>query len=114
METKELSDVTEYKDEWRDKFDRALQAMKDYQKYMQRAGAGNALSNLQKAKKELSRVLAAVRTNESVAVRIRSMTRLDQLQIEIMLEDLQAQIRQITRGGRGGGGNRGGGLGGRP
>lgn len=113
METKELSDVAEYKDEWRGKFDRALQAMKDYQKYMQRAEGGNALSNLQKAKKELSRVLAAVRTNESVAVRIRSMTRLDELQIEIMLEDLQAQIRQITRGGRGGG-NRGGGIGGRP
>lgn len=115
METKVLQDVADYKEDWRERWDRCLQSFKDYMKYMERAGGDYALENLQKARKALARVIGAVRTNESVAVRFQSMTRLDLIQLEIMMEELKSQIRQMTRGGRGGGGRGGaGGVGGGP
>ena len=115
LETKAIHESAEYKEDWRERFDRTLNAFKDYRKYMGRAEGDYALENLQKAKKELSRVIAGVRTNESVAIRFKSMSGLDQIQLEIMMETLKSTIRQMTRGGGGGGGGRGGGgIGGGP
>ena len=115
METKVLQDVAEYKEDWRARWDRCLESFREYYKYMQRAGGGYALQNLQKAKKALTRVIGSVRTNESVAVRFKSMTGMDLIALDGQMKRLEAQIRQMARGGRGGGGGgRGGAGGGRP
>ncbi len=117
METEVLQDVAEYKEDWRARWDRCLDAFREYYKYMERAGGGYALQNLQKAKKALARVIGSVRTNESVAVRFKSMTGQDLIALDGMMKRLEAQIRQLARGGRGGGGGGGrggGGIGGRP
>ena len=70
------------------------------------------LSDLQKAKTALSRIIGMVRSNQSVAMRIRTLTGADLTQLEIMLENLKSQIRQMSRGGGGGGGGGRGGGGG--
>ena len=71
------------------------------------------LADLQKAKKALSRLMARVRNDESVATRVKSLYGVDLVQLEILMEQLKSQIRQQARGGgRGGGGGGGGGVGG--
>ena len=117
LETKAIQESAEYKEDWRERFERTRKAFMDFRKYMGRADGDYALENLQKAKKELARVIAGVRTNESVAVRFKSMFRLDQIQLEIEMEKIKSTIRQMTRGGGGGGGGGargGGGIGGGP
>jgi len=114
VETKVLEEAAEYKEDWRERFDRTLNSFKDFRKYMGRAEGDYPLENLQKAKKELARVIGGVRVNESVAIRFKSMTGLDQIQLEIIMEQLKSQIRQLTRGGGGGGGGGRGGVGGGP
>ena len=107
-ETEALIGVAEYREKWRAMLKRAYEAFEDYQKYMSRG----TLSDLQKAKTALTRIIGMVRTNASVAMRVRTLTGADLTQLEIMLENLKAQIRQMARGGGGGGGAGGGGRGG--
>jgi hypothetical protein len=108
VESANIEEVVEYRDNWREQLVSAEDAMKDYTKYM-RLGS---LADLQKAKKALSRLTARVRNDESVATRIQSLYGVDLVQLEILMEQLKSQIRQQARGGgRGGGG--GGGAGGR-
>jgi hypothetical protein len=113
LETDELIEIAAYKDLWRGKLDRALESIKDYSKYLGRG----TIADLQKARRALARLMGLVRTDESVAIRIKSETGLDLVQMEIMMEQLLSRIRQMGRGGGGGGGGgvgggRGGGGGG--
>jgi hypothetical protein len=110
-ETEALLDVAEYREKWRAMLQRAYKAFEDYRKYMDRG----TLSDLQKAKTALSRIIGMVRSNQSVAMRIKTLTGADLIDLEIMLENLKSQIRQMSRGGGGGGaGGAGRGGGGGP
>ena len=104
-ESSSIDEVVAYRDKWREALISAQDAFMDYRKYMQRG----TLADLQKAKKALSRLMARVRNDKSVATRIQSLFRVDLVQLEIMMERLKSQIRQQARGGGGGGGRGGGG-----
>jgi len=107
-ETEALLEVVEYREEWRAMLQRAYEAFQDYQKYIERG----TLSDLQKAKTSLTRVIGLVRKDNSVAMRMATLFRVDLTTLEALLMQLKSQIRQMAQGGAGGGGaGRGGGGG---
>lgn len=104
VESSNIDEVVEYRDAWRESFKAADKSAMDFYKFRNLG----SLPDLQKAKKALQRLMSRVRNDESVALRIQSKYGLTLIRMEIMLEQLEAQIRQMARGGRGGGGGRGG------
>jgi len=105
-ETKVLLELAEYVPEWRAKLKRAYDAFQDYRKHMERG----TLSDLQKAKTSLQRVINQVKSDRSVALRMKTLFGgLDLTTLEALMMQLKSRIRQMAAGGGGGGAGGGGG-----
>ncbi|MDG2292665.1 MAG: hypothetical protein P8L37_08385, partial [Phycisphaerales bacterium] len=61
LETDKMATMASYQEVWRAKLDRALEALKEYTKYIGRG----TIADLQKARKALARLTGLVRTDES-------------------------------------------------
>ncbi len=104
--------VDKYRDDWRAAFEKTKQLWVDYEDSLGRAGGDSALAQLGRAAKYLENIIALMNRYEAVEIRWRTDRGQQKAQLEILLEQLQEQIRAIRRGERGAGGGGYGGGGG--
>jgi hypothetical protein len=106
--------VDEYIKSWRRSFDECKTLFQDYQQFRSWASGQDTLAYLGKAKKCLQQIVASMRRYKAVEIRVERTARLDITSLEVMIEQIEEQIRALNRSGRGartGGGRDGGGGG---
>ncbi len=104
--------VDGYRKDWRGAYSKAVTAWKDYGQYMGWANGEDTLRYLSKAKREIESIIKAMDRYPPVASRWQQEMGSNKFQLEMLVEQLKQQIRDLRqrqRGGGGGAGRRGGG-----
>ena len=110
--------VDGYRKKWRAAYSDVVNWWSDYSQYMGWATGEDTLRYLSKAKRTIERIIKAMDRYPTVAARWRQEYGTSKLQLELLVEQLKQQIRDMRQqrgggGGAGGGGRRGaGGMGG--
>ncbi|MEE2907837.1 MAG: hypothetical protein VX527_08385 [Planctomycetota bacterium] len=99
--------IVEHHEGWTKAWDRALDAWKDYKKWLGRVSGPSRLANIGKAEKALKLLIGLTRKWPEVTTRSQGF--FNQTDLEILLEELD-RMRRSGRDGRGSGGSGGGGL----
>lgn len=101
--------VERYIEQWRRSYKDTLEALTDIQQG--RGGGNDQLKQLLNQKRLWEQILRNMRRFNAVERRMARETGLTKDRVELMIEQLNDQIRQVKDGGRGrGGGGRGGGI----
>lgn len=99
--------VDGYRKNWRDAYQKAVVSWDDYLQYMGWASGDDALQYLSKAKRMVERIVKAMDRYPPIELKWRQEKGASKLQLEILIEQLKQQIRNLRQrrgGGRGGGG----------
>ncbi len=103
--------VEKYVDRWRKVFKQTKDWYDEYNQYRGWASGEDAVKYLGRAKRNLERIIAAMRQYKAVEVRWKVDMGTTKMELEIEVEKLREQIRGLKkRGGGYGGSNRGGGM----
>lgn len=103
--------VKKYKEDWRRSFKKSEEDLLDFEQFMKYAGGDDAAKWLGKAKGALVDILASMNRYGAVELRMRTDHGVAKLDVQVRIEQINEQLRQLKnrRGGAGGGRGTGGG-----
>jgi hypothetical protein len=103
-----------YREDWRRRFENCAEWFADYEKFRGWASGDDAVKYLGRAKQMLQKIIAAARAHKAIELRLMMDYGVRLADLELMVDQMNEQLRAMRqRGGRGGGGGRGA-PGGRP
>jgi len=103
--------VEDYIEDWRRAFDQCKVLAQDYEQHTSWATGDETVKWLGRARRDLERILSAMKRYPAIELRAQRDLGMNMLQIELEIERIKERIRQMNDRGRGGFGGRGGGGG---